>query len=158
MGAIRSRARPPSMPAPFPHHYKASLTWQTDRQGLVESPPRPALVGAAPAEFDGTDEHWSPEHLLVASLNLCLMLTFVGIAKKARLDFASFRSEAEGLCEKTAEGLRFTQFHVKVELVVASAAEVERARGLLDSAKRHCLVSNSLRGETHLEATVRAAG
>ena len=78
------------MPAPFPHHYKTQITAIGDRLCTIESAPRPTIIGGAPPEFDGIDAHWSPEHLLLCSVGLCLELTFSGVAKKARLNFKSW--------------------------------------------------------------------
>jgi organic hydroperoxide reductase OsmC/OhrA len=142
------------MAAPFPHHYRAALAWNGAMPAALEAPPRPAIEGDSPPEFDGTDRRWSPEHLLVSSVNLCLFLTFAGIAKKARLEFTNYRSEAEGTVEKTAEGLRFTRIDVRAELKVPNAADHARARDLLATAKRYCLVSASLKADVHLTPSI----
>ena len=140
---------------PFPHRYEADLVWDGDARGTVTAGERPALPGGAPPEFDGRPDVWSPEHLLLSSANLCLMTTFFALAKKAGLPVAAYRSRAEGVLEKTKQGILFTKFVMRPELRVA-AADVDRARKTLESAGRYCIVSNALKVPVELAATVTA--
>lgn len=139
------------MNAPFPHRYEVTLKGESGPKGLLSAGPRPVLAGGAPPEFGGDDARWSPEHLLLASASLCLMSTFAAIAAKSRLEYASYESAAEGTLDKTPEGLRFTRILIKATV---KAADAEKAARLLDMAKKHCIVSNSLRQPVELEATV----
>jgi organic hydroperoxide reductase OsmC/OhrA len=141
---------------PFPHRYEADLAWDGDSRGTLTAGERPALPGGAPPEFDGRPDVWSPEHLLVSAANLCLMTTFFALAKKAALPVASYRSRAEGVLEKTKLGILFTKLVMRPELRVA-AADVDRARKTLESAERHCIVSNALKCPVELAATVTAS-
>jgi len=143
------------MAAPFPHHYEVDLAWEADRHGTLMAPPRPSLAGGPPPEFDGRPERWSPEHLLLSSVNLCQMTTFLALAGKARLPIAGYRSRAEGTLDKTEAGIVFTSIAMRVELQVA-AAEVERAEQLLHTSKKHCIVSNSLKPPVTLDVSVTA--
>ncbi|MEE9217730.1 MAG: OsmC family protein [Acidobacteriota bacterium] len=143
------------MPAPFPHHYEVDLAWESERRGTLMAPPRPPLAGAPPPEFDGQSDRWSPEHLLLASANLCLMTTFFTLAAKRGLQARAYRSRARGTLEKTGEGIVFTGLTLQVTVQVAPA-DVERAQQLLQSAKKYCIVTNSLKVPATLEASVQA--
>ena len=142
---------------PLPHRYRSDLTWEIDHRGWLSSPPRPGILGGPPPQFGGTAEDWSPEHLLVAAANLCLMLTFLSIAEKSRLPVAQYRSQAEGVLDKVDGVTRFASIGIRVELGV-DAEERERAEALLRKAEKHCLVANSLKCPVHVEAVVRATG
>jgi organic hydroperoxide reductase OsmC/OhrA len=144
------------MPAPFPHHYKTQLRWNGDATSSLEAAPRPAITGGAPPEFDGTDRLWSPEHLFISSVGLCLMLTFQSVARKSRLSIKSYKSECTGTVDRGDGGLAFTAIHLHVDITVADADDVERVRPLLDTAKKYCLVSNSIKAPVTLAATVTA--
>lgn len=152
---------PPAVPkaggtrVPFPHHYEVRLEGVGAGARLL-APPSPELIGGAPATFGGRDDWWNPEHLLLASLGLCLKTTFDALAAKAALDVADYRSQARATLDKSAQGLGFTAFHVDVEVRVA-AGDIERTRALLDSAQRWCLVSNALRVPVEVNAVVTAA-
>jgi organic hydroperoxide reductase OsmC/OhrA len=138
--------------APFPHRYTVSLRGAAE-SAIVAAPPRPDIEGGAPAEFGGRDDWWSPEHLLLSSLLLCLKTTFDSFAARDKLAPHRYLSQVEALVDKTAAGLAFTSIVVGVELAVASG-ETERARALMESAKRWCLVSNTLKPPVELRVVV----
>ncbi len=139
------------MNAPFPHRYQVKLTGAADARGTLTAGPRPPLEGGAPPEFGGDDSRWSPEHLLLASASLCLKATFAAVAAKSQLAYSGWESEAEGTLDKTPEGLRFTRIVLKVTV---RSADAEKAGRMLELAKKHCIVSNSLRQPVEIEATV----
>ena len=76
------------------HYYDVNLKWLADRKGLMSSPVlHTTLEVATPPEFaKGMPGIWSPEHLLVAAVNSCLMTTFLAIAENSKLEFISFES------------------------------------------------------------------
>ncbi|MBI5245673.1 MAG: OsmC family protein [Elusimicrobia bacterium] len=142
------------MGAPFPHRYEVTLSSAGGSQGTLSAGPRPALAGGPPPEFDGDERRWSPEHLLLASAGLCFMTTFAAIAAKSKLDYSGYESRAEGVLDKTPEGLRFTRITLRVTV---SGADPDKAARLFELAKKHCIVSNSLRVPVEVEAAVAAA-
>ncbi|MCR4293887.1 MAG: OsmC family protein [Elusimicrobia bacterium] len=142
------------MPHPFPHHYEVSLIWKGGETSELSSGPRPVLPGGPPAQFDGADEtRWSPEHLVLAALAQCLMLTWISLNKRSQIPLKGWESKGESVLEKTKEGLVFTSFKLSVTLKT-DADRVEEARRLLESAKRYCIIANSLKTAPTLEATV----
>ncbi len=76
-----------------PHYYDVTVTWQHDRKGIMQSDTLPNTIEVAtPPEFTkGMPGIWSPEHLLVAAVNSCLMTTFLAIAENSRLAFCRLR-------------------------------------------------------------------
>ena len=138
------------MNAPFPHHYEVNLASAGGLLGKLSAGQRPPLSGGSPPEFGGDDQSWSPEHLLLGSVSLCLMTTFAAITAKSKLDYSAYESRAEGILDKTPEGLRFTRVTLTV---TARTSDAERAARLLDMAKKHCIVSNSLRVPVEIEGT-----
>lgn len=143
------------MPAPFPHRYDVDLAWQGDARSTLAAPPRPTLVGGAPPEFDGKADWWSPEHLLLAALSLCMQGTFAAIAARAELKASSYKSRVTGVLEKGTAGIGWTSITLTVDVTVP-LADVERAREVLAKSKKHCIVANSLKTETTLVANVNA--
>lgn len=139
--------------APFPHHYEIALTGAGPGVSIAAEP-RPAIEGGAPGTFGGRDDWWSPEHLLLASLGLCLKTTFDAFAAKDKLDVRSYASRVSAVLDKTAAGLVFTSMAVELEIEVP-AAETERARQVLKAAKQWCIVSNALKTPVDVNATVR---
>lgn len=140
------------MTAPFPHHYAATVR-RTDRaRAALLAPPRPVLDGGAPPEFGGVDDVWSPEHLLLSAIGLCLETTFDALAARERVSFDSWRAHVEGVVDRTAAGLAFTSIRATVEITAPQDA-LEKVREVAHKA-RHCLISSSLRVPVEVVAIV----
>jgi organic hydroperoxide reductase OsmC/OhrA len=139
-------------PAPLPHHYEVHLEGR-ESGAVLMAPPRPRLIGGAPAEYGGRDDWWSPEHLLLASLCLCLRATFETLARLKHLEILGYEANARGVLDRTPSGPAFTWLVIGVELTVPPS-EQERARALLEKAKQHCIISNTLNVPVQLHATV----
>jgi organic hydroperoxide reductase OsmC/OhrA len=135
----------------FPHRYTSSIT----RVGLgvasVEAAPRSPITGGPPPEFHGDAHAWSPEHLLVGALGLCLFTTFESFARRDNLEVLGWRDVVTGTLDRSSSGLAFTGFEVEVEITVLPH-DRERARTVLDQAKRSCIISRAL----HAHVTVNA--
>lgn len=136
-------------PSPFPHRYAVNLE---DRR-LVAAPRPPIAVGAPP-QFGGSDQVWSPEELLVGATLECLWTTFDAYARHDGLAFADWRGSGVGVLDKGPTGPIFTSIELAVEMEVIEA-DVERARRLLETAEKHCIISNALRVAVTVTATVR---
>jgi organic hydroperoxide reductase OsmC/OhrA len=135
--------------------YGTSVTWDGGARGVCSAPGRPDLHVAPPAEFGGPGDAWSPEELLVASVNACAMATFLYYAGRSGVDLIRYRSDAQGTVEPGAQGLAFTSLTVRSSVTVA-AGHLAEAREAMDRARR-CLVSNSLAVEVRVEADVAEA-
>jgi organic hydroperoxide reductase OsmC/OhrA len=144
------------MPATFPHHYSATIVRTGAARATLHAPPRPDLAGGAPPEFGGDATVWSPEHLLMASIGLCLETTFDAFATRDHLAVAGWSATVEGTLDRSPAGLVFTRIVARVELTV-DADEVDRARKLLVRAEKACLVSAALKVPVELEATIAVA-
>lgn len=138
------------MTAPFPHRYETALAWTGESRGVLSAPPRPDLPGGPPPEFGGRATDWSPEHLLLASANLCLMATFMAIGGKNGLKVLEYSSVARGTLDNGLDGVAFTEVLIKVKVRVPQGEEAKAGR-TLEAAKRHCIVSNSLRRHVEVE-------
>ncbi|MCC6993980.1 MAG: OsmC family protein [Deltaproteobacteria bacterium] len=143
------------MPARFPHNYQVSLVRLADHSASIASGGATTLSGGPPVQFDGRDDVWSPEQLLVGAASLCLMTTFEAVSRRAQLAIDGYRCSAEGILDKTAAGIVFTRIDLAVTLTVAPEHEA-RARELLATAKKHCIISNSLKAPVELSVTIEA--
>jgi organic hydroperoxide reductase OsmC/OhrA len=141
----------------MPHHYRVTAAATATGNVDVASPGLPGLVTAPPAEFGGPGNLWSPETLLVAAVADCFVLTFRAIARASKLDWVALECGAEGVLDRVDGVTRFTSVTVRARLTVPAGASESLARRLLEKAEHGCLVTNSLRAERHLEATVTVA-
>jgi organic hydroperoxide reductase OsmC/OhrA len=136
-------------------YYETEVEWKKEKEGQIRGPSLSAVtVGAAP-EFKGREGMWSPEHLFVASLNTCFMLTFLAIAENSKLPLVSFSSTAKGKLEKVpGSSYQITEIVVKPTVVIASANDLGRMPRILEKAKENCFVSNSIKCVIKIEPEV----
>ena len=137
--------------------YRTSLKWTERKMGLLYSPGKPELQVATPPEFKGHEGIWSPEDLFVASVNVCVMSTFLAFAERAGLAFARYESDAEGRVELVAGKLQVTSLILTPRVTVQSREEVDRAKELLTKAESNCLISNSVKSHITMNPTVSSA-
>ena len=141
----------------FPHHYLVNAEAEAEGNIALKSDNMPQLVSAPPAEFGGPGDQWSPEHLLVASVADCFILTFRAIARASKLEWESLEASADGVLDRVDRVTQFTSVTVKATLTVPAGTNEEKARRLLQKAEDACLITNSMTAETHLEADIIAA-
>ena len=131
------------------HHYEVKVSWEADRKGLMTSPElRNNIEVATPPEFPkGMPGIWSPEHLLVAAVNSCLMTTFLAIAENSKLDFVDFESNADGKLEKVDGKYMISEIILSPVITMHKEEDKERAIRILEKSEAACLISNSVRSK-----------
>src|SRR5260370_34816788 len=125
--------------------YKAKTTWTSARRGLLSAVEKPNIVVGSPPEFKGEPDVWTPEELLVGSLNTCIMLTFLSLAQARGLTPAGYESEAEGLLENVEGKYRITEATVRPHITVKAGREAERAPEIVERAEHGGFVSDSVK-------------
>lgn len=139
---------------PFPHRYVITSTVCPDTDIILESEDIPPLSTAAPPEFDGPGGKWSPETLMVAAVADCYLLTFRGIAKASRMPWVSVSVKCQGTLERPDKVTQFTRFDLHATLVLPPHVGEDQARRILTRAEETCLITRSLKSETHLEVEI----
>lgn len=141
------------------YSYENTVTWTGGRIGRLEAEGMPVVEVAPPPEFNGQEGVWNPEQLLLASANSCLLVTFVAIALKMRVNWTSYRSRATAeLTRGEDRKYAITRVDYYPEIEVPSEADVEKVTKAIERAEAGCLISRSLRYPCALHATVRPAG
>src|SRR5689334_3767024 len=133
--------------------YRTGIDDVAGRSATLHGDHKPPLRITSPPEFKGKTGLWTPEDFFVGAVESCLMLTFVGIAEKAGLRFASYASTAAGLLEWDETSYRFTRVIVRPRLVLEDESSVATARELMARAHQTCLIANSLRCAVEVEPT-----
>jgi organic hydroperoxide reductase OsmC/OhrA len=143
------------MATSFPHTYAISLTARNAQTGagVLRSGAAPAMDVGPPPQFDGRDDWWSPEQLLLGAVASCKMTTFLAIARNKKVPVQGLRCEASGVLDKTREGLRFTRIEVRL-WVATPQARCDAVDRIVEATRKHCIVSNALNVPVHLEAEV----
>lgn len=138
----------------LPHHYLVFANSENEGNIALKADDLPQLISAPPAEFGGPGDQWSPEHLLVASVADCFILTFRAIARASKLEWSNLECSAEGTLDRVERITRFTAFTVRATLHVPEGTDSDKARRLLEKSEAACLITNSLSAEVRLEAGV----
>jgi organic hydroperoxide reductase OsmC/OhrA len=141
------------MPAPFPHQYSATVSRTFASRAKVEAPPRPSLNGGPSSQFDGDVASWSPEHLMLSSLGLCMLTTFEAFAARDGIEVVSWNATVNGQVERSPEGLQFTSIVLGLDMELTG--NVDAVEKTIEDAKQYCLVLNSLRVPVVVETHIR---
>ena len=140
-------AEPRIRPKSFTYHTTLGEVQVEGRTATLCSAGKPPLWVSSPPEFKGQKGHWTPEDFFVASIEVCLMLTFVGLAEKRGLSFIAYDSSAEGLLEWDGPSYKFTRVVVTPIITLADEPSFALAREIIAKAHATCLVANSVRSE-----------
>lgn len=135
--------------------YRTTVKWTEQRKGVISSTGKPDVQVATPPEFKGHEGIWSPEDLFVASVNVCVMATFLALAERASLSFSSYESEAEGRLEVAEGKLQFTAITIKPTIILKTGSDAAKAKELIEKAEATCLISNSIKATVSLEPAIR---
>ena len=130
--------------ASLPHRFHVTLRGGPEGHATVTIAGAPELATAPPAEFDGPGDAWSPEHLLLASVETCFLFTLRVVAQASRVSFTEASVTAEVTVDRQDGGLRFTEIVLRARLVVPAGVDHERAARVMDKSERACLVTASL--------------
>jgi organic hydroperoxide reductase OsmC/OhrA len=138
----------------FPHRYTVTAVDQRGSDVRLVTEHVPDLLSAAPAEFDGPGNRWSPETLLVAAVGDCFVLTFRAVARASRLPWTSLHCDVTGTLDRKDRVTQFTAIEIRACLEVPAGTDPGVAARILQKAEDGCLVSRSLTCPTHLIADV----
>ena len=106
------------------------------------------LEVATPPQFPkGMDNICSPEHLLVAAVNSCLLNTFLAIAENSKLEYVSFQSNAVGKREIVDGKYLISEIILSPKLVIGNEADKDRAYRVLQKSEAACQISNSVKAK-----------
>jgi peroxiredoxin-like protein len=139
----------------LPHHYEVHLTGGPSGYGLLSTTGVPPLRAAPPVEYDGPGDAWSPEHLLLASVQACFLFTLRAIARQSKLEFLALEVDASGIVNREDGSTRFTEIVLRPTITVRSGIDRDWALRILEKSEKACLVSASLSTRIRLEPQIR---
>ena len=120
-----------------------------DGGAIVTGSSSPDVVPAPMSDPAGVD----PEEALVASAASCHMLWFLDLARRAGLDVAAYRDQAEGEMGRNAAGrIAIVRIALRPDISFAGAApDPEAIDRLHHEAHERCFIANSLNSEIVVE-------
>ena len=142
---------------PLPHLYHVALSGGPTGYATLAAAGLPSLRSAPPRDYDGPGDAWSPEHLLLASVEACFMFTFRAVAQASKFEFMSLDLAGKGTVDRKDGVTRFTEIVLTARLTLPPGADLDRARRILDKGKTACLVTASLSTPLLLEAEIVVA-
>jgi organic hydroperoxide reductase OsmC/OhrA len=125
--------------------YSADLEWVGNREARMTAGARPPLAVTPPQEFpDGDDVRWSPEHLYLAAIQSCTMLSFIAHCGHNGLELVAYESHAEGRLARNQDDRRYAFQRVDMVVMARMAGgHSGPARELTGKAERDCFISAS---------------
>jgi organic hydroperoxide reductase OsmC/OhrA len=138
----------------LPHRYMVTAADRGRGDFALASDFLPPLDAAAPAEFDGPGDRWSPETLLVGAVAGCFVLTFRAVARASNVSWTSLDCTVDGTLDRIDRATQFTRFDLRARLAVPPGTDAETARRALEKAERTCLITNSLKAPVTLTIAV----
>jgi len=139
---------------PLPHVYHAQLSANPEGYVPVRVDGLPDLRVAAPADFDGPGDAWSPEHLLMASVETCFVFTLRAVAHANKLEWKSLELSGAGTLDRKDGAMRFTEIVLRPRLTIPTGTDKERAMRVLERSEKGCLISASLATPVRLEPEI----
>jgi organic hydroperoxide reductase OsmC/OhrA len=82
--------------------------------------------------------------LFIAAVNSCIMTTFLAYAERNKLDFKSYKSDAEGVLEIADNKFMITEITIRPGIIVKNDPDIEKAKQLIEFSEKNCLISNSI--------------
>lgn len=142
-----------------PHYYEVGVEWKSERMGVMSSPDFDnKLEVVTPPQFaKGIPNKWSPEHLLVAAVNSCLMTTFLAIAENSKLEYEHFESRGVGKLEVVDGKYIISEVELHPVLTILNAEDGEKAQRVLNKSEAACLISNSIKSKIIFVPEIKVA-
>ena len=141
----------------LPHQYVVTAKAEGANNVTLSSAGLDDLETAGPPQFGGPGDVWSPETLLVGAVADCFVLSFRAIARKAKLEWSTLEVTVDGELDKLDGFNQFTGFVTKATLTIPDERYRKKAGVILEKAEKYCLITNSLKADSHLDTEVRVA-
>jgi organic hydroperoxide reductase OsmC/OhrA len=120
----------------------------------------PEMDFSAPPDAQGHAGVLTPEDAFVAAVNTCVMMMFIWVVERFKLDLISYDCAAEGtkLIELDRTEI-FTTVTLRPKIVLraqdeARSATEKRARRALEAAQKYSLVANSVKSEIRVDPVI----
>ncbi|MFH1676613.1 MAG: OsmC family protein [bacterium] len=137
-----------------PHMFKGNLTWLKDRKWELDGENGPLIPGGPPPIFNGEEGRWTPEELLLQSVNTCQLSTFTSIAQWKKFNLLAYESEVEGHLEHDGTNYKFVKIIIRPKITVASEEDVKVAEEITEKAHKNCWMGYSVKAEIIVEPEI----
>jgi organic hydroperoxide reductase OsmC/OhrA len=139
---------------PLPHLYSVAAASAATGTVALTAAGLPRLTSAAPSEFGGPGDRWSPELLLAAAVVSCFVLTFRAVARASQLEWTQLECNVDATLDRKDRVLQVTRVVTRVTLTVPGSMDTVLCERVLAKAEHDCLIANSLRCERQLQMEI----
>jgi organic hydroperoxide reductase OsmC/OhrA len=139
---------------PLPHLYSVTAVGSATGEVSLAASGAPGLQSAAPPQFDGPGDQWSPESLLAAAVASCFILTFRAVARASQLPWRQLDCQVMATLERVGGVMQFTRVVTRAALTAPAATDTVSCERALRKAEEGCLVANSLRCRRELQMEI----
>jgi organic hydroperoxide reductase OsmC/OhrA len=151
------------------HDYAATVAWIGPQAGSTKTyagysreyevafEGKAALRGSADRSFRGDPALVNPEEMLVASLSACHMLSYLAVCALQGIEIVSYVDRARGQMSETSGAGHFVSVTLVPHVVIARAADLERAEAAHAAAHESCFIANSVNFPVTHEAVTTVA-
>ena len=136
------------------YEFKTSVRWKNSRRGELLSKGREKIEVGCPTEFGGDPDCWTPEHLFVASIETCVMTTFLWMIDKLGGKILNYESDSSGKAYMQGSEFRFNEVTVKPMILVQDKEDFLKAQRAIEYAKRECLITKALNIKVNVEPRI----
>jgi peroxiredoxin-like protein len=126
------------------HIFKNDVKWEEGKKGILNFERKCKIEFSTPPSFGGPVGLLNPEDLFVASVNSCVLTSFLYFAEKLGLRFLSYTCRAEGIVEKTEGPFVFSNVKLDPTIVVKNESERTKATKAIELTDKYCIISNSI--------------
>ncbi len=117
---------------------------------------KPQLACSADPVFRGDADRYDPEHLFVAALSGCHMLSYLALCAREGVRVTAYEDDARGTLALDARGGgKFTEVTLRPRVTIADPAHEDRARELHQAAHETCFIASSASTPVGVEPTIR---
>jgi organic hydroperoxide reductase OsmC/OhrA len=143
-------------PASHDHRFESRLVWTGATKGgttsyetysrecRVDIPGKPSLRGTSAAVFRGDPALHNPEDLLVASLSMCHLLSYLALCARGGVNVVAYEDDATGIMSRFERGFHFTDVLLRPRVTIAAGSDPEKARTLHKEAHATCFIASSV--------------
>ena len=153
-----------NLPNPYANPFRCTIRWKGNtvdydsfpRIHEVTFPQGQVLKGSSAAQMHHPVVT-NPEELLAAALGTCMMLTFLAVCSKVKVNVVSYTDEPEATVELIERRHRVTRIVLHPEVVVVGTPDEALLKTAMDKAHGNCIISLSTKADVHIEPVFRSA-
>jgi len=153
------------------HHYTINVKWtgnrgtgtsnyrEYGREHIISFEGKPELQGSSDPSFRGDKTKYNPEELLVASLSMCHMLSYLHICVNHGVVVVDYVDIAQGIMAEEDNGSgRFREVTLNPRVTVKDSSMIDKANELHKKANELCFIANSVNFPVHHKPTCVVGG